>query len=84
MNTRLPANISELDRYDLTLLFSISFHSVPVPHPMTLLARLEEASKLWRQWRLRQPNHQAAPFQQAPKEKDLPLGYRNKIALITG
>ncbi|KAE8304506.1 hypothetical protein GL50803_0041834 [Giardia duodenalis] len=45
MNTRLPANISELDRYDLTLLFSISFHSVPVPHPMTLLARLEEASK---------------------------------------
>ncbi|EFO62745.1 Hypothetical protein GLP15_1437 [Giardia lamblia P15] len=45
MNTQLPANISELDRYDLTLFFSISLHSVPIPHPMTLLARLEEASK---------------------------------------
>lgn len=45
MNARLPSNISEIDKYDLNLLFSVSLHSVLAPHPMTLLNRLEETSK---------------------------------------
>lgn len=45
MNTKLPPNISEINEFSLNLLFSISVHSILAPHPITLLNRLENASK---------------------------------------